>query len=252
MHLSNGLVAAKNLVSQNGDSVADDLFDSIMGKIARGDWPVGYAIPTEKEFLEEFGISRIAVRECILKLRAVGILNGSRGRRTTVARLDSRKLGHLFPLILANEGQQSFEHIFQLRLIIESNGAYLAAQRRTASDAARMKETLRVMKAVDDGDMEAWIETDRLLHMQIQQATQNPLYSLLCEALWGFLHLLHPIIHKGCPERREADEIYHTSLVEAIEFQNADRARVEMEAHLQSSADNIRHAGVLQELGAGA
>jgi len=209
---------------------------------------MGYTVPTEKELIDQFGISRIAVRECILKLRALGILRGSRGRRTTVEKMDSRKLVHLFPLILANEGQQSFEHIFQLRLVLESHGAYLAAQRRTESDIERLKETIDAMKSVEAGDMDTWIETDHMLHLQIMQATQNLLYPLLFEALWGFVHLLRPIVHKGDPDRRQADELYHSSLVEAIELGNPDRARVELEAHLLSSADNIGHSGVLKEL----
>ncbi len=246
--LDSALVTAKYLGKENGDSVADELFDWILAKIAQGKWPVGYTIPTEKDLIEQFGISRIAVRECMLKLRAFGILNGSRGRRTTVARIDSRQLGHLFPLILANEGKQSFEHVFQLRLMIESQAAYLAAQSRSEEQSAKMYEILQGEEALPEGDTGRWIGKDRSLHLEVAKATQNPLIPLLVEALWGFLHTLDPIIHKGCPDRRDIDDHHHRSIVEAIVLKNPDRARVEMEAHLQSSADHIRTSGVLDEL----
>jgi DNA-binding FadR family transcriptional regulator len=235
----------KHLGGQQGQSVADALFDFILAKIAQGAWPVGHSLPGEKDLMQQFGISRVAVRECVLKLRTLGILTASRGKRTAVAKIDTRLMGHLFPLILLNEGPQAFEHVFQIRLVIESQCACLAAKHRSEEDHARLTQILAKMKAIPQGDTDTWIEQDHRLHLRIAHAAQNPLFAMLTEALWGFLHRLHPVIHKDCAERRTSDEHYHSAIVEAIVLQNPDRARIEMEAHLLSSADYIRGSGAL-------
>ena len=39
----------KHLGGQQGQSVADALFDFILAKIAQGAWPVGHSLPGEKD-----------------------------------------------------------------------------------------------------------------------------------------------------------------------------------------------------------
>ncbi len=250
MSLDRAHLVARDLVNQGSESVADGLSDWILGKIACGEWSVGYTIPSEQDLIEQFGISRMAVRECILKLRALGILKGSRGRRTQVAKIDTRTLGRLFPLILATEGQQAFEHFFLVRLVLESSSAYRAAQFRTEEESARLIETAEQIAAVPAGETDTLAELDRTLHIQIAEAAQNSLYPILIEALWGFLHQLPPIVHDICVQRQEEDNFRHRAIVEAIKFKNPDRARVEMESHLQASADQVRRGGILEHQGA--
>lgn len=88
---------------ENG-STTQWLFQQMLDRIERGDWPVGESIPSERALLAEFGISRFPLREALSMLRGLGILDISHGRKSVVRQIDSDILGRLFPLMLSLEG----------------------------------------------------------------------------------------------------------------------------------------------------
>ncbi|MTH55490.1 phosphonate metabolism transcriptional regulator PhnF [Bacillus mangrovi] len=59
--------------------------ESIREKIESGEWESGEAIPSERQFCEQFSISRMTVRQAITNLVNEGILERRRGRGTYVS-----------------------------------------------------------------------------------------------------------------------------------------------------------------------
>lgn len=65
-------------------------------KIISEEWPVGTIIPTEKELIEEYEVSRTTVREAITELVNQGLLQKKQGKGTIViASRVEEKLGRL-------------------------------------------------------------------------------------------------------------------------------------------------------------
>lgn len=62
------------------------LHDSIMERIARGEWAGGQPIPTETELARSFGVAIGTVRKAVDLLEAEGLLERSQGRGTFVRR----------------------------------------------------------------------------------------------------------------------------------------------------------------------
>jgi|GEM_PF-3037835 len=62
------------------------LREALLQGIESGRWPVGGTLPTEAEMSRSFGVSRITVRRALNELRAAGLVETARGRRTRVLR----------------------------------------------------------------------------------------------------------------------------------------------------------------------
>lgn len=67
----------------------------IEDRITTGEWLPGAQVPSERELCEQFGISRITVRQALAELVADGRLNRTQGRGTFVAypRIEQRLSG---------------------------------------------------------------------------------------------------------------------------------------------------------------
>jgi len=219
--------------------VVDAVFERMLEHIMRGEWPVGFTVPSERDLIDEFGVSRGAVREAILKLRTLGVLRVSQGKRSVVARMDSRILGRLFPLIMALEGEQTFHHIFQVRLLLEMETVRLAALHRTEEDLRILDDILEQMDDLPTKSPKDWARKDLAIHLQIARASQNPLFEPMLETLSSYLAYIQTIGIDGYPERQRIANQAHHELVEAVRNRNPELAQARMEAHLRSGAEHI-------------
>jgi GntR family transcriptional regulator len=53
-------------------------------RIARGDWPLGYKLPTRDDLMVEFGVSRVTIRQALDRLAREGLISAERGSGTVV------------------------------------------------------------------------------------------------------------------------------------------------------------------------
>jgi GntR family transcriptional repressor for pyruvate dehydrogenase complex len=231
-------------MSTTRTSTTEWLYRQMLERIQSGEWSVGCSIPSERTLMEEFGVSRVPLRESLSMLRALGVLDIGHGRCAVVRRIDAGVLGNFFPLMLSMEGQQSFQQIFEVRLALEFRTAYLAALRRTEGDLRRIESLHEQFKQqVDQGLPEA-IDTDLEFHVEIAAAAKNPLFPLLLRSLAGFVKYVARESCRGDLVRLRRAVQAHQAITEAIRWKDAERARVEMEAHLHYSANRIIRTGL--------
>jgi GntR family transcriptional repressor for pyruvate dehydrogenase complex len=211
------------------------VFERMLRNVQAGVWETGSTIPSERSLIEEFGVSRIAIREALSMLRGLGVLDISHGRRTRVRPVDSETLGHLLPLMLISGGQRTFDQVFEVRLAIESQSAALAARRRTPEQLESMRRLVdRFKQKAATADPEV-VQSDLNFHMEVARASHNPLFPILLKALAGFITFAQRESCRDDPVRRQRAVLSHEAIVDAIEDADSDRARVEMEAHLRYS-----------------
>ena len=233
-------------MKESENSASMILFDRMLERIRTGRWPVGSKIPSERALMAEFGLSRVTIRESLSMLRALGVLSVSQGKASVVQKMDARMLGRMFPLMLSLEGERSYQQIFEVRLSIESRTSYLAALNRTDQDILKLEKILEQLKSHLARNVEASLESDLRFHIQIAKAAGNPLFPLLLEALSGFVAYVQFLSCKGDPVRRQRAIHFHESITQAIKDRDPERARVEMESHLRTSADRMLKSGVLK------
>ncbi|QDT10175.1 FadR/GntR family transcriptional regulator [Planctomycetes bacterium K23_9] len=212
------------------------VFQKMLLNVQSGIWETGAKIPSERSLIDQFGVSRIAIREALSMLRGLGVLEINHGQRTRVKTVDAVTLGHLLPLMLSSGGQQTFDQVFEVRLAIESQTASQAARRRTSEQLERLKELLASFRDAmrNDGNTNAQA-IDLEFHLEIARATANPLFPVLLEALAGFVSFAQKASCQNDSERSQRAVLAHESIFEAIRDADADRARVEMESHLRYS-----------------
>lgn len=233
-------------MDENSGSKVERLTHAMLDRIRTGEWPVGSLVPGERVLIEQFGTSRIALREAMSALRALGVLDTEHGRGSTVRRIDATVLEQLLPLMMSLEGERPFEQTFELRLALESRTAYLAALRRTDDEMAEIDRLVGEFRRQEEGKLEGAIATDVAFHMAVARATHNPLFPTVLRAVSEFVKYVQTISCTNNPTRRARAVQAHESIAEAIRDRDAERARVEMESHLRYSALRILRSGLLE------
>ncbi len=210
------------------------LFDDMLHLIESGEWAVNEAIPSERTLMKEFGVSRIAVRESLSMLKALGVLNISHGKSTTVCKMSSETLAKLFPLMLSMEGKQSLRHVFEVRLGLELQTARLAARKRTTEDINRLTALVKRFDSYENDTPES-IEADHQFHVQIAKATGNPLFWVLLNILGSYVKFAQRESGKSDPEQHRRASQAHHAILQAISECDPDKSQREMEKHLRDA-----------------
>jgi len=215
--------------------IAQAVFRRMMGNISEGRWPMGAEIPSERALIHEFGASRIAIREAMSMLRGLGVLNVGRGRRTRVCQMGAETLGQLVPVMMMSGGQALFEHVFQIRLALETMAARLAASNGTETQISRLQELAELYRVQAEEGSDDVLKTDMTFHTEVARASGNPLFSMLLEALSGFVFYSQRESRRNDNIRIQRAVVAHKTIAEAIAARDGGWAAAEMEAHLQFS-----------------
>lgn len=210
------------------------LYDEMLQLIESGTWEVGAAIPSERTLMQNFGVSRIAVREALSMLRALGVLEISHGKSTTVRKMSTETLAKLFPLLLSLEGEQSLAHVFEVRFALERQTARLAAMKRTPDDLHRLQDHCERFDSYQTDTPES-IEADHQFHVQLAKSTGNPLFWVLLNVLGSFVKYSQRESGRHDPEQHRKASQAHQEILQAIAEKDPDRASLCMERHLRDA-----------------
>lgn len=210
------------------------LYDEMLQLIETGVWEVGSAIPSERTLMQDFGVSRIAVREALSMLRAIGVLEISHGKSTTVRKMSTETLAKLFPLMLSMEGEQTLIHVFEVRCALELQTARLAAVKRTQEDLNRLTALVERFDSFDTDTPES-IEADHQFHVHLAKATGNPLFWVLLNVLGTYVKFSQRESGKHDPEQHRTASRAHHEILDAIAKRDPDLASERMERHLRDA-----------------
>jgi GntR family transcriptional regulator, transcriptional repressor for pyruvate dehydrogenase complex len=225
-------------------SLALELVEALGDRIRDGRLAAGAKLPTEAEFMAEFGVSRTVVREAISKLQASGLVLTRHGIGTFVV-----GLGDAAPFRLAPEQFATLRDVIavlELRIGIETEAASLAAQRRNADNLRQMRSALDAVAAAVEQGRDA-VGPDFQFHLEVARATQNAHFAELMGSL-GTMIIPRARLD-GAPEMSEEQRLYlrrvnaeHESIYDAIRNQDSDAARAAMRTHPANSRERRRRA----------
>jgi DNA-binding FadR family transcriptional regulator len=205
--------------------------DQVAGLIARGEFPPGSRLPTERELASLLGVSRPSVREGLIALEVEGLVDVRVGsgiyvRRSRAANADS--LG---------DSPGPFE-LLRARRLIEGEVAETAARAARQGDIAGIGEAVRMMKTdIHGGDV--YETNDRLFHVRIAEATRNSVLVSVVNMLWDlraspvYAGLMRHAVTDGVRQRSIAD---HERILKALAARDPAGARLAMQKHLDRVA----------------
>lgn len=196
----------------------------------------GEQLPPERELAERFGVSRVTLREAIKALRDTGLVESRRGRgggTFVVAPPVHRARSALGD----RPDAHWVEDALDLRRVVEPGAAALAANRTlTAADRASLH---RYLAAANNATPSARRLADSRLHMAIAAlggsasvaALVGDVQMRLDEMLRAIPVLAANIAHS---------DAQHAAIVDAILSGQTERARLEMEEHVDGTAALLR------------
>ncbi|WP_342774740.1 FadR/GntR family transcriptional regulator [Paenibacillus dokdonensis] len=203
----------------------------------------------------QYNVGRSTIREALSALKAMGLLNIKQGGGTFVKAppVESAPVHPMQHYADLWEGRAaSLRHILEVRRVLESGCASLAAQHRTDDDLSVFKKLLEDMEQSDD---EHFIEqADVKFHQQIAASTHNPLLIDLMESLSLKLHESMKDMRAlwFYAERSSAERLLqeHMRIYEAIAQQDSKEATARMELHISKVEQvlNEKKAGDLQRV----
>lgn len=213
----------------------------LSGQLAPGDY-----LPPEEEVTQQLGVSRSAYREAISRLEALGLLEVRHGIGTRVADRSREAVATSLALLLQRR-QSGMADLLEVRRLLETETAALAAQRATDEDLAALEAAVATMRDTRVS-MDAYIAGDLQFHLTLAAATHNAVLWALAESLRTVLHdaIAATYAMDGRTERRLR---HHERILEAVRRRDPAAAREAMVLHLQDTEEMLRRAGCLPATG---
>jgi GntR family transcriptional repressor for pyruvate dehydrogenase complex len=212
---------------------AHDVAEEIESLISSGEFAVGSQLPSERDFMERFGVGRPAVREALFVMAQHGVIEISSGKRARVIPpTGSTIASHISALMKrfasAREGQ---EQINQAHPLFESGLARQSAQIATGDDIARLKAVLYANVAAL-GNTTEFVRTDIAFHRELAVIPRNPIFIFVHElGMEWLVDRCTTTIHM--PDADTLSVRDHTAICEAIAARDSARAFHEMVSHLR-------------------
>jgi DNA-binding FadR family transcriptional regulator len=187
-------------------------------------------MPTPEELYEQFGVSRVLLREVTKTLAAKGMIAAKTRVGTLV--LPPENWNWFDPEVLSWRAQLGLDlgfvgELTELRRSVEPMAAALAAKRHSPGQMAQIRTALAQMSAAG-ADRRAFAQADLSFHVAVAAASGNSLFrsiaSVVETALTAYFSLSTPI------DLSEMGKIVtrHAKIADAIESGDSEAASVAM------------------------
>lgn len=213
------------------------VIQEILDLIRQDDFSGEKKLPSERELAARLDVSRVILREAIVALETLGVLEIRNRLGIFVRQPDLSNLSEglrLMPFWPENFVPQFLE----IRLIIDVHAAEMAAARRTEEQLRQMKECIRTMNAISTKTREgvrSQAHYEYLFHTLVVEAAQNPILTRIWEGLVSLVEKNNEILHENLTrDEGWAPRIasQHEATLKAIEERDPVGAGESMRTHL--------------------
>ncbi len=220
------------------------VLDQIRRAIQIGRFLAGERLPSERDLADQLGVSRTTVREAMRVLQGEGLIETRRGRSGGAIVIAPESTPAERRRVVRHRLAE-LENVFDYRLAIEPAAARHAAERRTKSDIAALRElvtALGELAAAPDRESPSpvarFFATDAEFHDRIAETTRNPLLvqavgdarAAMFLPVGGVFTALHPDANRG-----------HEEIFAAIETGDGRAAQGAMTEHIDLTWQALRN-----------
>ena len=139
-------------------SLPEDIRDSLQERILSGEFRDGDAL-VQDVLAEEYGVSRMPVREALRQLEACGLVSMQTHRGAVITSIPTEQV----------------EELFELRALIETDMLARAVWRMTDSDIAEARDVLGALEqSYRRGDMASWGRLNWEFHRRLYLPAGRP------------------------------------------------------------------------------
>ena len=219
----------ENIKIIDTSSLVDRVEKNLIELFIANNYKVGDSIPKELELTQALGVSRTVIREALLRLRMIGLIDSKKHRGAIITSPDLVSIleKSMNPQILDNT---TLKEIFEMRLSLEIGMADLIINRVRPEDIAELKKI--VSNEPKETSHEIFmVEQEIKFHGKLYEITGN-------ETLKKFQKMLLPVfdyVHKSGLLGKLVeikDYVSHAGLITLIEKGSAEDLRNGMRNHL--------------------
>ncbi len=199
-------------MSQN---IVQKLRDQIENGIVSGEFPAGRRLD-ETQLATRFGVSRTPVREALIQLGAIGLIE-IRPRRGA---------------IVVEPAPHRIYEMFEVMAELEAMAGAHAARRYTDDDRAALEEAhCRCLRSAEAGDADAYYYDNEVFHEAVYAASHNGFLQEQCLALHRRLRPYRRL-QLRVRNRMETSLAEHERVVKAILSGDSNGAAAALRTHV--------------------
>jgi len=222
--------------------VNEEIARELQSRIRRRELRPGDQLPSERQLAGMFGASRGSVREALRALELSGVIRSRQGGGNFVS--DMPPGASTQPLSQFLERQR--EHLLDLseaRQMFEPRLALLAAERASVGDLDALRKAVEEQeRALEEGDVDAVFNADRLFHQLIAEAARNQTVIMLHNYLSDLVSGGRREAIENNTSRRTQSAIDHRAIYEAIASGSGSAASAAMLQHLKNVENSVLDA----------
>ncbi len=225
---------------------SDEVVQQIKGLIFGGRRTPGSQLPSEKELTEQFGLSRITIRDALRVLESEGLIEirvGARGG-AFVARPSTQRVSDSLTNLLRLQ-QITIQELIEARQVVESAVVLLAAQRATPKDINAMERAVADARETRKAGNPRFDRHSVAFHLALAEAAKN-------QVLLSTVNSLRTPFQEALAALLPADDMAaraiadHQQILKAIKARDGKRAQDLMREHLAYFAKRVGKARALR------
>ncbi len=160
------------------------IVEQIEEAVESGSLQPGERLPSERELMAQFAVSRSTVREALRVLQARGLVRSRPGDPHGAEVLPfSPAALHKSMTTLARVDELSLGELVQFRMVLDASANLLAARLRTEEELAAMGAAIERMRESVSADHDAFSAADVAFHDTVAAASRNKLIQICTDVV---------------------------------------------------------------------
>ena len=165
-------------------SLVDEAYKRIRDEILNKEFSEGKKIPSENQLSKALNVSRVVIREALLRLREEKIIVTYHGKGSFLA--NPKNFVGVDERIDEQLDFSTFKDIIEFRECVETSAINLAVKVASDDELSDIKSCAQLLSAVQ-GDVDAFTYADYEFHLQIAKCSHN---FLLVQSIENFSRLI--------------------------------------------------------------
>jgi GntR family transcriptional repressor for pyruvate dehydrogenase complex len=220
-------------------TVANVLARKLQESISRGDFAVGSSLPSERDLMAQYRVSRATVREALRALRTHDLIEVKRGRsggsfisipgsHTVIRSLNQFIGGQNFRFIDLVAAREAIEPAAAAQAALSRTEEKLEALRLCSEECERNLE-----------DIDSFVEANLKWHLALAEASDNPLFVAFLTSLASAMHSATAFEEFDIRTRMAVVGV-HWQIYNAIRAKDPEAARRRTLRHLTAYGEELK------------
>ncbi|MDO5116644.1 MAG: FadR/GntR family transcriptional regulator [Synergistaceae bacterium] len=209
-----------------GPRIYEKVVEKLKGEIAAGNILPGDPLPSERQLMDDFGVSRSSLREAFRVMELLGLIESIPGKGRFVRH--PRTIAENRSTIQLEDS--AILELMEARRVLDPAIAAESAMRATPSDLTRM---LRVITSTEKSleNPEERAQADFDFHLVLAEATHNFVFTNITRMNFDLILATHERIYNLLDDK-DAFLNEHRDMYEAILDHDVERARETASHHI--------------------